>query len=137
MAALLTLAMIISQTVAAAGSSGDGKTPFIEVYKVIERWRLDENPHMGVILINAGKCPVEKRDRLVKEAVRAIDYLNGIIRWFANKYPKYSYLKKIKLSYVIWNSTRPPEKIRYGTMLICAPCPIDPRAGGCLSLIHI
>ena len=123
--------MIISQTGAAAGSSGDGKIPFIEVYKVIERWRLDENPHMGVILINAGKCPVEKRDCLVREAVKAINYLNDAIKWFANKYPRYSYLKKIKLSYVIWNSTRSPEKIRYGTMLICAPCPIDPRAGGC------
>lgn len=69
------------------------------VVKVFESKRFDLNPQRKIVLVYLPSVPESLREAFIRETEKAISYLNDAIEWFAEKYPRYSYLKQIRLEY--------------------------------------
>ena len=107
------------------------KELYIYVIKVFERNRFDLNPNLGKVLIYAKTAPPNIRSQFIRESIKAVNYLNDAIKWFARKYPRYSYLEKLQLTYLIWNKTELPSESEYGVVVRYGKCPGLPYAAGC------
>jgi len=104
---------------------------YIYVVKVFERDRFDLNPNLGKVLIYVKSAPPDKRDLFIEESIKAVNYLNDAFKWFGRKYPRYSYLEKLQLTYLIWNKTELPSESEYGVVVRYGKCPGLPYAAGC------
>ena len=132
---LITLTLILSALLAScSGLAFHLESPdrlAIYVVKIFERDRFDLNPNLGVVLIYAESAPPEMRSRFIEESIKAVNYLNDAIKWFARKYPRYSYIERLQLSYLIWNGTGLPSESEYGVVLRYGHCPFNSFVAGC------